>query len=548
MTDGVLLKVEDLTIALPKGADRTNAVQDVSFAVRRGETLCIIGESGSGKSLTASAIMGLLPSGLRPTAGTVEFEGADLLRLPEAQMRSLRGRRLGMIFQEPMTALNPIMSIRKQLREVFGAHARRAGLDGQDMEGRLSEALRKVGLVDADRILDSYPFRLSGGQRQRVMIAMALLLKPSLLIADEPTTALDVTTQAQVLALLKDLQAENEMGLVFITHDFGVVADIADRVAVMQEGVIVEIGTRKAVLGKPQAPYTQKLIRAVPHLDLVKRAAIPEAPLLQVSGLTKTYQRGVGFFGRATTVAALKNANLTVNAGETVGVIGESGSGKSTLARCVARLFTPTSGTIRFDGTDISRLSRSALKPVRRRMQMVFQDPYASLNPRRTVGEIIAQVMVTHGTDAKEARHEAERLLTVVGLGAHVAQRYPHEFSGGQRQRVGIARALALRPQLLIADEPVSALDVSVQAQVLKLLKDLKDQFGLTMLFITHDLRVASQICDRLIVMKAGEIVEEGPTASVLVDPRHAYTRELLEAVPGRDWERERQIETTAAS
>jgi peptide/nickel transport system ATP-binding protein len=527
-----LLAVESLTVALPPGGDRPNAVEDVSFALGAGEILCIVGESGSGKSIAASAIMGLLPKRLPATAGRIVFEGEDLLRLPEDAMRSLRGRRLAMVFQEPMTALNPIMKVGAQIGEVLEAHG--VG-SAADRRARAIELLGSVGLPDPATLVDAYPFRLSGGQRQRVMIAMALALDPAILICDEPTTALDVTTQAQILALVRDLQARRGTGVLFITHDFGVVAEIADRVAVMQHGRVVEIGERDAVLNSAQHPYTQKLIAAVPKLA-AREPGAGAAPLLDLKNVSKTFHRG-GFLGGRTAVHAVKEASLTVAKGETVGLVGESGSGKSTLARCVVRLVEPTSGAIAFEGADLLALSKAEMKPVRRRIQMVFQDPFASLNPRKRVGEIIAEGPVTHGARQADALAKARDLLALVGLDPGSIDRFPHEFSGGQRQRIGIARALALDPEVLVADEPVSALDVSVQAQVLDLIADLKRRLGLTMLFITHDLRIAAQVCDRIAVMRRGEIVELGSSRAIFEAPRHAYTRELIAAIPGREWE-----------
>ena len=478
-----LLSVEGLTIALPPGAERPHAVDDLSFTLAPGEILCIVGESGSGKSVAVAALMGLLPAALRPVAGRIVFEGRDVLRATPAEMRALRGARIGMVFQEPMTALNPLMRVRDQVAETMRVH-------GVPPGGRVLDLLEAVGLPDPASIARAYPHQLSGGQRQRVMIAGALALAPAILVADEPTTALDVTTQMQILKLIRGLQAERGMGVVFITHDFGVVAEIADRVAVMQRGQIVEQGTAAAVLGAPQHPYTRQLIAAVPHGAPPARTAIGGPPLLDLAAVRKTYR------GRRS-VPAVQDASLSIARGETLGLVGESGSGKSTLARCVVRLVVPEQGAIRFGGTDLRPLSRRAWKPYRKRIQMVFQDPAASLNPRRRVGDIIAEGPVAHGTPRAAARAQARALLALVQLDPGAADRFPHEFSGGQRQRIGIARALAMEPELLIADEPVSALDVSVQAQVLALLADLRARLGLTMLFITHDLRVAAQICDQ---------------------------------------------------
>ena len=521
-----LLSIEGLTVSLPKGADRPNAVEGVSFGLEPGEVLCIVGESGSGKSISAAALTGLLPPGLAITAGRIGFEGADLRHASPAAMRALRGARIGTVFQEPMTALNPLMRVGDQVAEVMQAHRRPVG-------GRVVELLEAVGLPDPARIARSYPHALSGGQRQRVMIATALALEPSVLIADEPTTALDVTTQKQILALIRDIQHRRGTGVLFITHDFGVVADIADRVAVMQRGVIVEQGTTDAVLRAPQHAYTRSLIAAVPHRAAAGRAVVEGPVLLELDRVGKTY-RSRGLFRPGRVVPAVQAASLDIRRGETLGLVGESGSGKSTLARCVVRLVVADEGAIRFDGTDLRPLDRAGWQPYRRRIQMVFQDPFASLNPRRRVGDILVEGPVANGMNRKRARARAVELLELVQLDPGAIERFPHEFSGGQRQRIGIARALAMEPELLIADEPVSALDVSVQAQVLALLEDLRVRLGLTMLFITHDLRVAAQICDRVAVMQCGVIVEQGRTDRVFAAPAHAYTRALIDSIPGR--------------
>jgi len=520
-----LLSVDNLSIALPHGGERAEAVSGVSFALDPGEILCIVGESGSGKSVSAAAIMGLLSPGLTVRSGTIGFEGRDLLRVTPAEMRALRGARIGMIFQEPMTALNPLMRVHDQVAEVLEAHGR-----GAEAQSRVRALLEAVNLPDPAAIARSYPHRLSGGQRQRVMIAIALALEPAILIADEPTTALDVTTQMQILRLIRDIQRRRGTGVLFITHDFGVVAEIADRVAVMQQGRIVEQGTADAVLNAPQHPYTRALIAAVPHHAATPRPASQQRKLLELVALEKSYSRGRRRF------KAVDEADIVIRQGETFGLVGESGSGKSTLARCVVNLVKPDGGDIRFDDTNLRLLTRRGWKPFRKRIQMVFQDPFASLNPRRCVGEIIADGPVAHGVPRAQAIAEARDLLRLVQLDERALGRYPHEFSGGQRQRVGIARAVAMRPELLIADEPVSALDVSVQAQILALLQDLKERLGLTMLFITHDLRVAAQICDRIAVMQKGIIVEQGPTADVFGAPQHGYTKMLLDSIPGRSW------------
>ncbi len=527
-----LLRIERLALALPDGADRLYAVDNVSYELSAGEILCVVGESGSGKSMTANAVMGLLPTGVHASRGRALFDGQDLLAMDEISHRALRGRRIGMIFQEPMTALNPLMRVGEQIAEVFEAHGL---LTPKTRKEKALALLEEVRLPDPEAALRAYPFELSGGQRQRVMIAMALALEPELLIADEPTTALDVTTQAQILHLVKDLQQRHGMAVMFITHDFGVVAEIADRVCVMREGKIVEMGSAREVLDNPQHEYTRALIEAIPG-DAVppSRDEAQAKPLLSVKGLDKVYRSSGGWFQPKREVVALEGIDFIVDKGETLGVVGESGSGKSTLGRCIVGLNTPDSGEIRLNDIDLRALEGRELREHRRRIQMVFQDPYASLNPRIRVGMAIAQGPIANGVAKAEAMKQARELLATVGLDASAAERYPHEFSGGQRQRIGIARALALNPELIVADEAVSALDVSIQAQVLKLLDTLKKEFELSLLFITHDLRVAAQICDRLIVMQKGRIVEHGSATEIFLSPQHAYTRELLAAIPGR--------------
>ena len=529
-----LLTIENLRIALPEGADRPYAVDDVSLELRAGEILCIVGESGSGKSMAANAMMGLLPDLVRPVAGRILYDGADLLLLPETD---LRGRKLAMIFQEPMSALNPLMRVEDQIAEVFEAHGR---LAPRARTARAVALLDEVGIPEPEKAARAYPFQLSGGQRQRVMIAMALALEPEILIADEPTTALDVTTQAQILELIRVLQAKRGMAVMFITHDFGVVAEIADRVAVMQEGRIVETGTAEAVLDNPQHDYTRKLIAAIPKLAAGAKASNGNGkpPILQVIGLCKTFRSKGGLFsGRSRVVDAVRNVDLELFEGETLGIVGESGSGKSSLGRCLVRLMAPDRGAVLLGGDDMAGLAGETLRKARKAIQMIFQDPYASLNPRARVGRIIAEGPMAHGMPRNEAYERAGTLLDLVGLDASAIDRFPHEFSGGQRQRIGIARALALEPRILIADEAVSALDVSIQAQVLDLLADLKKRLDLALIFITHDLRVAAQICDRIAVMQGGEIVETGSARAIFESPQNAYTRTLIEAIPGREKE-----------
>lgn len=528
-----VLQIEGLSVALPKGADRPLAVENVSYSVNRGEIMCVVGESGSGKSMAANTVMGLLPKGVRPVQGSVTFEGQNLLALSEKQHRTLRGLKIGMIFQEPMTALNPLMRVGAQIAEVFEAHGQ---LSPRQRQARALELLVEVGIPQPEKAISAYPFELSGGQRQRVMIAMALALEPVLLIADEPTTALDVTTQAQILALIRDLQQRRGMAVMFITHDFGVVAEIANRVCVMRHGRIVEIGNARDVLESPQDAYTQALIAAIPSNALPPhRAPATSAPLLEIKGLNKVFRSRGGWFKATREVRALDDVSLTLAKGETVGIVGESGSGKSTLGRCVVRLEHPDNGELLLDGVNFSQLSGSALRRERHRVQMIFQDPYASLNPRTRVGMAIAQGPMANGTPKAAALRQAGELLELVGLGASAVTRFPHEFSGGQRQRIGIARALALNPELIVADEAVSALDVSIQAQVLELLESLKQRLSLSLLFITHDLRVAAQICDRIVVMQHGRIVEQGSAEQIFLAPQAAYTRSLLDAIPGRE-------------
>ncbi|WP_246088665.1 ABC transporter ATP-binding protein [Phreatobacter stygius] len=527
-----ILSVRDLTIALPAGADRPHAVENISFDVAAREVLCIVGESGSGKSITAHAVMGLLPRNLVSRSGDITLGGASLTGRSEDQMRAVRGRQIGMIFQEPMTSLNPVQRIGDQITEVFKAHGLLMPLERAE---RAVALLAEVGLPEPAQLMRAFPHQLSGGQRQRVMIAMALALEPRLLIADEPTTALDVTTQGQILKLIERLRRDRDMGVLFITHDFGVVDDIADRVAVMRQGRLVETGSAAEVLRAPSHAYTKSLLAAVPSLTPPPAGPRPHAATaLAVENLEKTYVTSVGFFRPPRVVSAAADVSFTLRRGETLGIVGESGSGKSTVGKCLVRLLEPNGGAIRLGDVDLMALRGSRLRPLRRRIQMVFQDPYASLNPRKTIGRIIADGPMAHGVPARAAHDKARELIQLVGLSVDALERYPHEFSGGQRQRIGIARALALEPEVVVADEAVSALDVSVQAQILLLLRDLKQRLAMSLIFITHDLRVAAQICDRIAVMQRGRIVEIGDTAAVFADPQHAYTRELLAAVPGR--------------
>ena len=532
MSESAIVVIKDLKIGLPAGADRAYAVDDVSFDLIPGKILCVVGESGSGKSMCAHALMGLLPENVKPEIGEIRFEGRDLLRLDDAGWLALRGRHIAMVFQEPMTALNPLMRIGEQIAEMFEAHDL---LTPKERRQKALDLLREVGLPDPERSMRAYPHQLSGGQRQRAMIAMALALEPAVLVADEPTTALDVTTQAQILNLIRDLQRRRNMAVMFITHDFGVVADIADKVVVLQHGKVVEQGAADDVLSRPQHPYTRALLAAVPTMQPPQRDALNNRrKAVEVIGLDKTYVSSGGWFQPGRSVQAAKEISFTILQGETLGLVGESGSGKSSVARLIMRLIEPDRGTVRLGDTDFTALAGRELRQARSRIQMIFQDPFASLNPRRRIGNIITDGPIAHGTDPKVARDRARELLELVGLNVNALDRFPHEFSGGQRQRIGIARALALEPDIIVADEAVSALDVSVQAQVLNLLEDLKARLGLSMLFITHDLRVATQICDRIAVMQRGTIVELKPTAALFSAPEHAYTRELFAAVPGQ--------------
>ena len=538
-----ILTLDGLGVRLPPGADRPQALAGVTLSVAANEILCVVGESGSGKSMMANAIMRLLPQGVTIDAGRVLFEGRDLVSASAAGMRAVRGAGIAMIFQEPMTALNPLRTIGDQIGEMFSIHT---GLSRDAIRTKVLGLLEDVRIPDPKAAARAYPHELSGGQRQRAMIAMALALDPKVLIADEPTTALDVTTQAQILALIRDLQQRKKTAVLFITHDFGVVAEIADRVAVMQHGAIVEQGEAAAVLHHPQHPYTRQLIAAVPPLTAPPPRKLSDDIILTIDDVSKTYRSG-GFLGRGARVTpAVKNVSLKLPRGATLGIVGESGSGKSTLARCLVRLIDPDKGSIVLEGKDWAKMTREDVRRETRHIQMVFQDPFSSLNPRRKAAELVAQGPIVHGMAPAKAIAEARELFALVGLDPSAGDRFPHEFSGGQRQRIGLARALALHPQVLVADEAVSALDVSVQAQVLRLLADLRQRLGLSIVFITHDLRVAAQICDLVAVMKDGEVVEHGLAADVFGRPQHPYTRALLDSIPGGEFARRREASLLA--
>jgi peptide/nickel transport system ATP-binding protein len=538
-----VLVIDRLHVALPPGSDRPYAVEDISLSIHPGKTLCVVGESGSGKSVMATAVMGLLARELRPGPGRIVLRGESLLDAPAQHLRALRGQAMGMVFQEPMTALNPVMTCGDQIDELLQQHT---DWGAKRRSEAVLDILRRVKLPEPERMMRSYPHQLSGGQRQRIVIAMAVILQPALLICDEPTTALDVTTQKEILRLIEELQADLSGGhrcaVLFITHDMGVVAEIADDVLVMHQGRAVEYGTRDAVLHTPQADYTKMLLAAVPSMTPPPAKPAPlGAPLLRGQDVSKTYSAR-DWLGRSRLTHALKAASVAVSAGETVGIVGESGSGKSTLARCLIRLIDPTGGQVLWRQNarggddallDVARFSEGRLRPLRSQVQVVFQDPNRSLNPRRKVGDSIIEGAMNFGATRAEAMALAASLMDKVRLPAEGLQRYPSQFSGGQRQRIAIARALACRPRVLVADEAVSALDVSVQAQILKLLREIQTELGLGMLFITHDLRVAAQLCDRVIVMHQGEIVEEGPTTELYAQPQHDYTRRLFAAAPG---------------
>ncbi len=562
-----LLAVSDLAVEFRTTERVVQAVRGVSFSVGGGETVAIVGESGSGKSVTALSLMRLIEhGGGHITTGALMFERPgggriDLARAPPATMRAIRGAEIAMIFQEPMTSLNPVFTVGEQIAESIRLH------QAKDHAAANREALRmleQVRIPEAAQVLTRHPHQLSGGMRQRVMIAMALSCKPRLLIADEPTTALDVTIQAQILELIRLLQEEMHMSVVFITHDMGVVAEVADRVLVMFRGEIVEDGTAVQIFGAPRHPYTRALLAAVPRLGSMRGSNVPArfplpetasgtttpapdqlplrapatgAPLLKVRGLTTRFAVRSGFFSRVRRrVHAVEHISFDLAAGETLALVGESGCGKSTTGRSLLRLVDIDSGSIEFGGRDIAKLPADAMRPLRREIQMVFQDPFASLDPRLTVGFSVAEPLYVHGVAAgRAASDRVAWLLQHVGLSPDAALRYPHEFSGGQRQRIAIARALALQPKLIVADEAVSALDVSIRAQIVNLLLDLQAEFGLAYLFISHDMAVVERVSHRVAVMYLGQIVEIGPRRAVFDNPQHPYTRKLLAAVPVAD-------------
>lgn len=530
-----LLQVTNLRISLPTGADRSHALHDLTLTVRAGECVCVVGESGSGKSMLANTILGLLPPGVQVASGQLLFDGEDLSSLSREQMRQLRGRRISMVFQEPMSALNPLLSVGRQIEEVLLDHGVR---QKQRRCARVIELLTYVGLPEPERVYRAYPHQLSGGQRQRVVIAMALAFDPQLLIADEPTSALDVTTQAQIIRLLRRIQQEKGMAMLFITHDFSVVQAVADRVLVLEKGHQVEEGSAYTVLNCPQAPYTRKLVAAAMPVAVQPRSLPSDAlEWLAAEKISHGFRRSQRW-GRRRTVQALDEVDLQLHEGETLGIVGESGSGKSTLGRALIRLLRPDSGQVRWFGEEVANLPEKHLRSRRREVQMIFQDPFASLNPRQRVGQILMSGPLAHGASEEQARSMAFSVLDRVGLPPTAFDRYPQAFSGGQRQRIGIARALALQPRVLIADECVSALDALIQMQILELLEDLQRQLKLSLVFITHDLHVAARLCDRIAVMRQGRVLEVGSTQDVFTRPTHVYTRSLLEAMPSAPIER----------
>ena len=563
MTKLTLLQINNLEIEFPSRKSVLRAVDNVSLSLEKGDILGIVGESGAGKSTVGNALIGLLEPPGEMTKGEIFLDGNRIDNLPDSEKQKIRGKEIGMIFQDPLTSLNPLQTIEDQLVETINLHL---GLGENGARGRAVELLDQVGIPDPDVRVKQYPHQFSGGMRQRVVVALALCAEPNLIIADEPTTALDVSIQAQILDLMRGLCKEKQVGMVIITHDMGVIADITDRVAVMYRGRLVEHGATEKILGNPDHPYTQSLISAVPRPD-IKLIRFPQVtyiedvaeknteiditehwlgkareyetapgPLVELKNISMRFTTKPAFLRKNRIfLDAVNNVSLDIHEGEVFGLVGESGSGKSTVARIICGLYTPVSGAINFAGTELTALKKqSDLDPFRKQMQMIFQDPYSSLNPRMRVLDIVAEPILFH--QLAETRREVEiivkDLLEHVGLGAQSAVRYPHEFSGGQRQRISIARALATRPRFLICDEPTSALDVSIQAQILNLLKDLQEELGLTMLFISHDLPVIRQMCDRVGVMKDGFLCEMKETEVLFENPEHEYTQHLLNLMP----------------
>jgi peptide/nickel transport system ATP-binding protein len=536
-----LLRIRDLAVTFDTDDGPVEAVAGVSLEVAPGEVLALVGESGSGKSVTALSTLGLLGASSARVGGSVVYGDTELIGAPERELRQIRGAEVAMIFQDPLSSLNPVLRVADQIAEQILAHEPVAKGEARE---RAIELMRRVGIPQPDERADSFPHELSGGMRQRVTIAMALSCGPRILIADEPTTALDVTIQAQILDLIRDLRGETGAGVLLITHDFGVVAELADRVAVMRAGRIVERGGVEEVFANPRDPYTRALLAAIPRLDdpLPERSqAPPGEPVLALDRVEVGFPVRRGLLRRETArVRAVADVTLSVAPGETVGLVGESGSGKSTLARAAVRLLEPTAGAVRFAGRDITKAGRRELDLLRGELQIVFQDPYGSLNPRKKVRDIVALPLRLHGRSKREAAARVDELLGRVGLEPEHADRWPHEFSGGQRQRIGIARALALNPSVVVLDEPVSALDVTVQAQIVALLADLQRDLGLSYLFIAHDLSVVRQVSDRIAVMYLGKLMEVAPVDRLYDHPIHPYTASLLAAIPIPDPTRRR--------
>jgi peptide/nickel transport system ATP-binding protein len=564
MSTQSIIDVRNLSVEFKTDDGTVNAVKSISFSVPRGKTVGLVGESGSGKSVTSLAIMRLIPSPPgKITSGEILMDGKDLLKLSESQMRGVRGNKVSMIFQEPMTSLNPVFTVGDQIGETLMVHQK---ISKQAAQEKVLDLLTQVGIPNPKERIKSYPHEMSGGQRQRVMIAMAIACEPDVLIADEPTTALDVTIQKQILDLLADLQKKYQMSVLFITHDLGVIADIADEVVVMYRGDIVEKGTTAEIFSSPKHPYTKGLLACRPSLERnprrlpvvsdfmtaegkekpvdlavlkqVKQTRVvtdQQSVLLEIKNVKKHFPMQKGFFGGVKSwVKAVDDVTLTVRRGRTLGLVGESGCGKTTLGRTVLRLIEPTSGNIIYNGKDITMLDREGMRAMRRKMQIIFQDPYASLNPRMTIGAALMEPMIIHrlGKDRAERIEMAGELMKRVGLDRNMLNRYPHEFSGGQRQRICIARALAVKPEFIVCDESVSALDVSIQAQILNLLLDLQEEMGLTYVFISHDLAVVKFIADEVAVMYNGKVVELNDAVGIYERPQHDYTKKLLSAIP----------------
>ncbi len=559
-----LLDVQNLTVVYPTRTGKFTAVRDVGFSVDPGEILGIVGESGAGKSTISTAITRLIDYPGYIESGALNLGGTDLMQLGEEEMQQVRGKRIGVIFQDPLTALNPVLTVGSQLMETINLHL---GLTGEALRKRAADLLRQVGIPEPEHRLGQYPHQFSGGMRQRVVIAIALAGEPELLLADEPTTALDVSIQSEILALIQNLCRERQLGVILITHDMAVINEVTDRVAVMLHGRMIEIDKTAEIINRPKHRYTQSLIAAVPRTDVklerfelvhasadaenlsttetmskrlawfegLERAAHREEPLVRVENVSIDFVKTKGLLKRFNSYfRAVKNVSFEIKQGETFGLVGESGSGKSTMAKMIVGLESPLEGRIYYKGNEITRLARDpSLRNDNVDMQIIFQDPFSSLNPRMRVRDIIGEPVVHHGmANGREARELAAAVLERVGLGADAGAKYPHQFSGGQRQRICIARALVMRPRFLICDEPTSALDVSIQASLLNLLKDLQDDLGLTMLFISHDLAVIRQMCDRIAVMRYGELCEVADSETLFEHPRHEYTQELLRLMP----------------